>query len=767
MSSQMWRVSLLALSVICASCSSNKDEASSAANGAQGGGPANIEVAQSPEEASENIGDRVDQLLAAAAKLPRTEFEPAALAASLGKDPQKHFEWVRDRTWWAPYRGLLRGSRGVMLDRVGSNLDRAVLLGDLLRHAGHAVRLAHATLPEEQAREFVEKVRPVPAQRFAEAADTRSAELKQAQTRAETLVESQTQTILAALKSSAPPQQSDDSTAVAAMRDHWWVEYEKGGEWVALDVLLSDSKAGAILAESTSTSQWKLGDAAPSIPDSEWHTVDIRVVLERYEAGETTEKVLIATSLRPAERLGSALRLSHAPVPWPDALPDPDADPKAFKDAALAVTMWIPVLKIGDEEFVHTAFTNEGELQSDLENAVSVLSKAGGLQVASGMDMALGGFSPDEARPAATAEWIDYEIIVPGSQNQRFRRPVFDLLGPARRASKAADFDGTPDLRKLERFEALWAPTDILLQAADFTGEFVADLQVADLVENQAALKDLAHEKDPAKSRELAAELLRHIEIWGPLPNYVLWRSSLGTSAGDSFINRPNVLHHRGGRAVVNAGPGAFREVIDVASNPGGTRPGYTGSSFELRVRQGVADTVAEMLALGADAGMAENTAAVFSRLPANNNRGMLIAAGDEAAARALPWPEDEIARVAADVGAGYTVLVPREAVMINDQQRVGWWRVDPATGETVGVMDTGLHMGKVEYQLTLLVITIAPFLARPGNLERADAARRMIANNAGQMLSRDQMRNLALVDLSRQLLADLAVLATRGNLSR
>lgn len=764
MLSQPWRASLLAIFLVCAACSGNKEEPRETA-GESSGEPAKIEVADTPEEAKEGIEERLDRLIAEAEKLPRAEFDPAALSASLGKDPEKHFEWVRDRTWWAPYRGLLRGSQGVMLDRVGSNLDRAVLLGDLLRRAGVTVRLAHADLSEDQARELLGKMRPIPANRFAEAADTRSAALKQAEANAESLVESQTQTILAALKRAGSTQPVDDGTAVAAMRDHWWVEHEANGEWLALDVALPDAKPGETLARATATSPWKAADAAPAIPDSEWHVVDIRVVLERYDAGETTEMQLLATSLRPAERLGSPLRLRHAPVPWPESLSD--GDPKAFNDAALAVEMWIPVLKVGDEEFVHTGFTNEGKLHAELEKAATAMSRAGGLQVASGMDMALGGFSPDEARPAATAEWIDYEIIVPGSKSQKFRRPVFDLLGPARRASNAADFDGTPDLRKLERFEALWAPTDILLQSSGFTGEFVADLQASDLVENQKALKDLAREEDPDKARQQATELFDRIEIWGPLPNFALWRSSLGANAGDSFIDKPNVLHHRAGRAVVNAEPGTYRELIDVAFNPAGARLGSTGSPFEVRVRQGVADTVAEMLALGADVGTAENTASVFNRLPANNNRGLLIAAGDEAAARALPWPEDETARVAADVGAGYMVLVPREAVMIKDQQRVGWWRVDPASGETVGVMDSGYHMGKAEYQLTLLVITIAPFLARPGNLERADAARRLVSQNAGQMLSRGQARHLALADLSRQLLADLAVLAQPGNLSR
>jgi hypothetical protein len=83
-------------------------------------------------------GALVDLIVAEAADLPRAEFDPAVLAKQLGKDPQAHFEWVCDHTWWAPYHGLLRGSKGAMLDRVGSSLDRAVLVGDLLRRAGCA-----------------------------------------------------------------------------------------------------------------------------------------------------------------------------------------------------------------------------------------------------------------------------------------------------------------------------------------------------------------------------------------------------------------------------------------------------------------------------------------------------------------------------------------------------------------------------------------------------------------------------------------------------
>ena len=156
-----------------------------------------------------------------------------------------------------------------------------------------------------------------------------------------------------------------------------------------------------------------------------------------------------------------------------------------------------------------------------------------------------------------------------------------------------------------------------------------------------------------------------------------------------------------------------LRHLIDIASNSTGTRPGTGGGSFEIRVRQGVADTVAEMLAAGSDLHMAENTASVFARLASEGSRGMLIAAGDLDAAKALPWPEDELARVAADVDAGFMTLVPRQAVEVNGEQHVGWWRVDPNSGETIGVMDSGMHAATSERaKLQAMVDEIEAFLA-------------------------------------------------------
>lgn len=772
------RVLLLALLLLFASCSGKKEGSSDVGSESLTDDSGSIQVAESATEAKDNLDDRIDLLVAEAAKLPRAEFDPAARAIALGNDAQKHFEWVRDNTSWAPYRGLLRGSRGVMLDRVGSNLDRAVLLGDLLRHAGYTVRLAHAELTETSARELLPRLRPTPTERRATVGpkpelgkdlEQHIARSQEVVTDAEALVRSQTEGLLAAVRDAASQNRDDERDSIAALRDHWWVEQQEGDKWIAMDPLLPNAKPGEVLAAASSRAGWPAQAGAPTIPESEWHTVRVQVVVERYEAGNTSEATALEALLRPADLLERPVTLSHIPMPWPAELPDLATDSQPYREAALAVKEWVPVLRIGRDHNIQSGFTIAGDIDTTLAETLSGIrkgdmSKLGGIQVAGGMDMALGGFSPEEAVPAATAEWIDYEIRVPGAPIQNLRRPVFDLLGPARRAAKVADFDGTADLRKLERFDALWSQTNILLQPCEFTSEFVAHLASASVLAEEKALRDLARETDPAKAQEFAAELFGRLDIWGPLPHLALWRSALGGQQSEWFVDRPNVLNYRGGISVLKSDQVTYRELIDVASNSTGTRLGTGVKPFEVRVRQGVIDTVAEMLALGSELGAAENTASVFARLAAENSRGFLIAPRDQAAVKALPWPEDEGARVGADIEAGYMVVVPRQAVIVDGEPHVGWWRVHPATGETIGVMDSGFHAGKVESAIITGGVSLAalfPFLARPDNAQRLQAMYRAMERHPQIRFGAADERLLKMAQIAHSLSGDIMFLAT------
>ena len=746
-SSRGWRFAFLSMLVAIASCSSkSKDEEAPVDVAAPAQSAGSDQSAATPSRLdAKDLNAVVDLLVASTNDLPRAEFDPAALGKSLGNNPQQVFDWVRDRTWWAPYRGLLRGAQGVMLDRVGSSLDRSVLLGDLMRRNGHTVRLAHAQLSEAQAHELLAKVRPIPAQRrgaeatkpasedhrraiealvpgASESLQAQEVYSKQLRDEASTLIRSQIDQLYAAVREAALRANSGDDAAVAALRDHWWIEYEADGAWTAMDVLLPDSRIGTTIATASSTSDWAKANDAPSIPKEDWHAVQIRVVVERYEGGKTSEFTVLETTLRPAEVLDKPITLGHMPKPWPEKI----ANLNDMENASLWVTEWMPYLKVGKDVVAQAAFTDRGELKA---NPLDPVGQLGGGGLLGGMDEALAG-GIEDAESSATAEWIDYEVLVPGAASERLRRPVFDILGPAKRSASTADFDVNADALKVERAESLWSRTDILLQPCDFTEAFVADLGSASIVANAAALKEFSQERDHGKAKELAARILGNIDVWGVLPDLVMWRSTLGGQPNDWFIDRPNVLNYRVNGPQFDASGVTQRHMIDIASNSVGIRRGAGKGVFQARLEQGVVDTVAELITLSRDLRTAENTASVFALAGTTSQRSVLIGPKESSEANGLEWPDDPEARLKEDLDEGFMVVALKQPVSLNGQERVGWWRVDPGSGATIGVMDTGFHVAAGEKAaITSLIASLVAFLNKyplPQAPPAADRAARL-----------------------------------------
>jgi len=712
----------LVLFVVSTGCSKREENAQSTVS-AQEKSQRTVSGDRANGVKGEGLSALVDMIVAEAAELPQAEFDPAARAKQLGKDPQAHFEWVRDRTSWAAYRGLLRGSQGVMLDRVGSSLDRSILLGDLLRRSGHKVRLAHAVLTDAKARELLGKIRPIPEEQLRampnelltneESVTSRVAEGKRRMGEANGLVRSQTDYIFKALGETLKNPRSDDRSDADFLRKHSWVEYYDRGNWVALDVLLPGSRVGESIATATSYSDWAAESATPAVVMEEWHTIGIRIIVERYQDGATSESTVLETTLYPASLIGLPVTLGHVPRPLPSALIDAETASQVRKDAASGVREWLPYLIVGDDLIAQSAFTLAGEISTNPLAPLRDIGRTGGGGLLGGMDMALGAGSGEDLSTHATAEWIEYEIHVPGESAEEVRRTVFDLLGPERRANKSTGFDGNAEMRKLERAGALWSQTDILLQPCNYPREFVSHLQLSGVVASQAELLRLAMERDPAQRKAQASGILQRMRTLGPLYDLALWRSTLGTRDGSWYVDRVNVLNYRVALPMMRADQLAYEELIDIAANPVGVRERGAEEEFETRVEQGVADTVAEMLALGSELSEAENTASVFATLAAEGSRGLMIAAHDRGAVNALPWPADEMLRVAADVEAGYVVIVPRKAVVRNGQQRVGWWRVDPVSGETIGVMDSGFHAAEEKSELESTIASLRNYLKK------------------------------------------------------
>ena len=117
-------------------------------------------------EQRQRLADKLERgfelLEETAQQIPRETFDVDAILAEVGEEPEALFAWVRDNPYWVPYTGSLRGSVGVLMDRLGNSLDRSLLLAELLRRSGHQCRLARAQLSEEQAHQLQSKLAPVP-----------------------------------------------------------------------------------------------------------------------------------------------------------------------------------------------------------------------------------------------------------------------------------------------------------------------------------------------------------------------------------------------------------------------------------------------------------------------------------------------------------------------------------------------------------------------------------------------------------------------------
>jgi hypothetical protein len=728
MSSNQWRVLLLASTLICSAC--GKKDASDVKHSGTAGSTTAVSTSNG---STADVAALADSIAAAVASLPRREFDDAVLASQLGNDPQAEFAWVRDHTWWAPYRGLLRGPRGVMLDRLGSNLDRTLLLGDLLRRSGRTVRIAHAELPEALARRLIAKVSPMPDQRVGQAAATAALtqatarlmhvipglrdsvdreirESRRAAEEATTLVQSEADRLAKIVGNSRAAGSAIEERAVlAAMKDHWWIELKDGSQWLAMDVLLPDSAPGTTLAAASKEFSWDTNAEYPALPEEDWHTVKIGVVVERISNGTLSVSTPLEVTLRPASVLDRQISLVHVPMPWPDKLPDPKADPNAVGNAAVNVRTWIPVLRVGSESSLQSAVSDGGDLVTNPLDPQKAVSGAAGGSLFSGLDTALAG---GEMAPSyMTAEWIEYETHVPGERPTRVRRPIFDLLGPAKRKAPESGVDVTSNDQMVRRYEALLSRTDILLQPCALTEEFVTDLMASGVVTERNAIRRLAQNSDATARKDATKSVLMRMNPWGPLPDLALWRAALASRPADSFIGRPNILNYRMTRPVVNSDKTPIRELVDLATNDVAVRPASAKEAFDIRLSQGVADTVAEMTILGGNRGAVTNTASMFANSAANNVANFFIKPDDKKLFHNLNWPDYAAATLSEDLQGGYAAVVLAAPVTSNGKPRLGWWRVDPVSGATVGVIDDGYHAGAVEDAITRVRVAIQGYL--------------------------------------------------------
>jgi hypothetical protein len=314
-----------------------------------------------------------------------------------------------------------------------------------------------------------------------------------------------------------------------------------------------------------------------------------------------------------------------------------------------------------------------------------------------------------------TAEWIEYEIQVPGDKPEKIRREIFDLIGPATRAAGRQNVTAPQitDAERIERGLALLGQTEILSLVSHLSPQFIEHLAVRNLLANRNPLSHLVRNvrmTDPKVQTDQASRLKL---VPGHLYTLALIRHKWSRFRNDTYLDRLNVFnYHRGFRRNRQDGLLAYQG-FDIVANDVAVRQGSGADHFFTRLEQGVLDSNAEGLLVKASYSnirdllsyeTLDNTAEIFVASKEHSIKWLTIGDTPNHAWKEVALSKDTRARIEQDLADGHVVLVPDKAVPLGGRSSIGWWRVEKATGRTLGMSERGWGQGTIERHVKLFV---------------------------------------------------------------
>jgi hypothetical protein len=644
--------------------------------------------------------------------LDRSQFSLTERNFAAEFNPDRLADFVRTEIAFEQYPGVLRGATGTLIGRAGNALDQSVLLATLLEEAGYEWRIAQAVLSSDQAAVLVEQmaeaappIEPPPAARaiaselLANAGYTAAAQPEYFSTLASmpadpfvAVTEPDVAFIVEALAEAGIKLENGNSveSLIAEAQDYYWVEYRLDGfdEWRPEHPAFVDPAMPGDLQPETTFRE---------VPEELYHRFRFEVFVEQKIGEERFVRPIVSNlEANTAALVGQPFTYQNRPD---------NLNPEEFStfEALLADTsIFLPVL---NGEIAGSGFDYDGRIYEldllglDRYGATELFQAvSGSVETAIG---ALGGLAEEgeEAPPdpndyfALTAQWMEYTLIAPGGEEETFRRFVFDRLPPADRLNEEALLG---ELQPLETAapELLTEFTVSVMPAAynsDYTLErlserMLQEVEIINLMGTNPTIAEMPLDK--------VAELRPYIDV--------LLQAALesGQQRDDavSYRDRAAIVVHELG-LVAGAEQPTQRERIDVVANQrrvlavvdGGLVP-----SAEAVIRAGVWETMAERAPLMHLNGRFHDSRMALQQAREAGIPFVVLSPGQPDGVATISHDPITEMSVRADLERGYAVIIPQTA--ISGAESSGWWRVDPATGETLGVVTGGYGLEAVEY---------------------------------------------------------------------
>jgi transglutaminase-like putative cysteine protease len=649
--------------------------------------PAAVSRAQATLAAAmkpQDLAAIVDVVERSAARAPRSALDVDAKAAELGPDVTTLFTFVRDHIREQVYEGVLRGPRGALLARAGNAFDKALLLGALLKHHGLEVRYVRGRLGPDRAAQLVAQmltsmalaasglaaggVEGAPAALIAAGGALNDAIAGEWSANLDTMMGALNRN---GLLLGGPSPAVGRAALLEEAANHLWVEIRQGDRWLPLDPSFSDAQPGQTFAGTAET----LGE----VPRSLFHGITIRQEVE--------------------ERIGGSLK-THDVLRYESTASDLNATPVTVSYELSAVgTHWYatPVLQAGATRIAGETFGGAAGVGSKVAGGFGAVADifGGGASTADGM----------------TGAWLVFEFSGPSGRTESVRREVFDRIGARARIEQQ---EAAAELAVFAESAGVPAPLSGLFSCWFNAGPAHPDLTIAQLTPQLPALRS-------------ATSLLATLQTSGRTPtdeekktlgaalNQILPALLSATAASFYSVSDSSRALMRARKPDVwfyEATPRLAIVSFEPVPVDGGTFDTRTSIDLRRNELRAVAQdasgsqVASSNLSRGVLDGVAEHILGdVIARAPARSVPTSTVAIMDEARAagteigtfrnrasiEALPASEAK-SRMLSTLADDRVFVAPVHPVSVAGGERLGWWQVDLATGETVGVVDSGLH---------------------------------------------------------------------------
>lgn len=654
--------------------------------------------------------------------LDGASYDVGELALELAfEEPEAISSWVAQNIVYQTYPGLLRGPQGTLIAKAGNALDQSVLLATLLQDAGYDARLALGSLSDDDADRLVTSMfaaRPATgasfdvdelnealgpgAEALAEAfAAVASTELTETEVYQEALLEADR--LLQTLGAPEDPDLSDELRAEA--KEYAWVEFRLGPDvpWEAAHPAF----AGAGSEPVVEAVEYLDG----AVPTELTHRLRIEVSIERKRGDEFQVEPIMTPWERPVANL-----VGVPVVVGNTVMGDVNVGSVEEMRTSMAEAAFFAPILNGSLAPGAQAFDINGNLVPP-DAAASAM--AGVFQTAGeklgGAIGALGAMGSDEEEEqvpfALTAQYVDFVLIAPGGAEKRFRRTIFDRRDPTDRAEggdgllpEAAVLDSVLTMQTV-MVSVGTTSTDYAL--AGMLDQAEAQLDVVDRL--SASGPDGSELDQGAALLEASSDLSTrdHLQLFAAFDAF--------TYAGQPLTYRaePTVVSLFGTLAL-DAG-GTSVSGVDIVSNV--RRVLYLSGErvvrgFPATVFAGVWDTLMEREFLSSRTPDVVDSVPEPGSLVLFDSFEALTASG----AVVPPAAKEALQR---DLAAGYAVAIPGRP----DYTEPGWayWRVDRATGETLGISSSGRGVSMAEYLANLQVgLIVSAALSVPSFIQCA-----------------------------------------------